>query len=124
MTPILRTHGEEADPETDNLLKESISTVMDEGMKKFSCNICNSLFTKKQSAKSHIITIHQGRKDYVCSQCNKALGKKHALKEYEQFTINTSSFWEKYRIKYYPVVVQFHEIFVTKIMNKLIYYCC
>ena len=76
---ILRTHGEEADPETDNLLKESISIVMDEGMKKFSCNICNNLFTKKQSAKSHIITIHQGRKDYICSQCNKALGSSSSL---------------------------------------------
>ena len=46
--------------------------------------------------------------------CQQPLGKKHALKEYDKFSLNNS------RIKYCPsAVVQFHEIFVTKIMNKL-----
>ena len=31
-----------------------------------------------------------------------AIGKKHALKKYDQFTLNTSLFWGKYWIKYYP----------------------
>ena len=44
-----------------------------------------------------------------------AIGKKHALKKYDQFTLNTSCFWGSITI------VQFHEIFLSKIMNKLIY---
>ena len=36
------------------------------------------------------------------------IGKKHALKKYDQFTINITT----------PVVVQFHEIFITTIINK------
>ena len=43
------------------------------------------------------------------------IGKKHALKKYDQFALNTSCFWES------TPVVQFHENFVTKINNKLIY---
>ena len=50
------------------------------------------------------------------------IGKKeHALKKYDQFALNTSCFWGSIRSNITPVV-QFHEIFVTKIMNKLIYY--
>ena len=30
------------------------------------------------------------------------IGKKHALKKYDQFALNTSCFWGKYRIKNYP----------------------
>ena len=51
------------------------------------------------------------------------IGKKHALKEYDQFALNTSCFWGSTGSNITPVV-QFHEIFVTKIMNKLIYYYC
>ena len=49
------------------------------------------------------------------------IGKKHALKKYDQFTLNTSCFWGITRSNV-TLVVQFHEIFVTKIMNNLIYY--
>ena len=45
-------------------------------------------------------------------------------KKYNQFALNTSCFLGKCRIKYYCRVVQFHEIFVTKIMNKLFFYYC
>ena len=46
--------------------------------------------------------------------CNQ-IGKKHALKKYDQFALNNSCFWGgTYHIKYYPIVVQFHKIFVTK----------
>ena len=49
------------------------------------------------------------------------IGKKHALKKYDQLTLNTSSlFWGSTRSNITPVV-QFHEIFVTKIINKFIY---
>ena len=44
-----------------------------------------------------------------------ATGKKPAFKKIDQFTINTSCFWGS------TTIVQFHEIFLTKIMNKLIY---
>ena len=52
----------------------------------------------------------------------KAKGKKHALKKYDQFALNTSYFWGSTGSNT-TLVVRFHEIFVTKIMNKLIY-CC
>ena len=42
------------------------------------------------------------------------IGKKHALKKYDQFSLNTSCFWESTGSNITPVV-QFHEIFVTKI---------
>ena len=45
------------------------------------------------------------------------------VKRYDQFALNTSCFWESTGSNITPVV-QFHEIFVTKIMNKLIYYYC
>ena len=47
------------------------------------------------------------------------IGKKHALKKYDQFTLNTSCFWGSTGSNITPVV-KFHEIFVTKIMNKLL----
>ena len=31
-----------------------------------------------------------------------SIGKKHALNEYDQFALNTSCFWRKYQVKYYP----------------------
>ena len=48
-----------------------------------------------------------------------SIGKKDALKKYDQFTLNTSCFWGISGSNITPIV-QFHEIFVTKIMNKLI----
>ena len=51
------------------------------------------------------------------------IGKKHALKKYDQFAVNTSCFWRSTGSNITPIV-QFYEIFVTKIMNKLIYYHC
>ena len=45
----------------------------------------------------------------------KNIGKKHAFKKYDQFAPNTSCFCTGSNIS---SVVQFHEIFVTKIMNK------
>ena len=51
---------------------------------------------------------------------NEVVGKKHALKRYDQFTLNTSCFWGSARSNITPVM-QFHEIFITK-MNKSIYY--
>ena len=50
-----------------------------------------------------------------------ALGKKHALKKYDQFNLNTSCFLGSTESNITPVM-QFHEIFVTKIMDELIYY--
>ena len=47
-----------------------------------------------------------------------AKGKKHAFKIYDQFALNTSCFWGS-TISNITPVVQFHEIFVTKIMNPI-----
>ena len=52
-----------------------------------------------------------------CDACGKeVIGKKHALKKYDKFALNTSCFWGIARSNITPVV-QFHEIFVTIIMN-------
>ena len=51
--------------------------------------------------------------------CRDLIGKKHALKRYDRFAPNTSCFCGST-----GSVVQFHEIFVTKVMNKLFYYYC
>ena len=48
------------------------------------------------------------------------IGKKHALKIYDQFALNTSCFWGSTGSNI-TSVMQFHEIFITKIMNELIY---
>ena len=44
------------------------------------------------------------------------IGNKHALKKYDKFSLNTSCPWEIHR---YTPVLQFHEIYGTKIMKKL-----
>ena len=51
------------------------------------------------------------------------IGKKHALNKYDQFAPNTSCFEGSTGSNITPVV-QFHVIFVAKIMKKLIYYYC
>ena len=48
--------------------------------------------------------------------CEIDIGKKHALKKYDKFALNTSCFWESTGSNITPVV-QFYDIFVTKIMN-------
>ena len=45
-----------------------------------------------------------------------SIGKEHALKKYDQFAPNTSCFCGSIGSKITPVV-QFHEFFVTKVMN-------
>ena len=37
----------------------SIAQIVHEGKKKWTCNICNNLFTIKQSAKQHVLNIHK-----------------------------------------------------------------
>ena len=44
------------------------------------------------------------------------VGKKHALKKYDKFTLNTSSFWDNIGSSINPVM-RFHEICVTKLIN-------
>ena len=62
--------------------------------------------------------------DVIIPKENVLIGMKYAFKKYDQFALNTSCFWGSEGSNITPVV-QFHEIFVTKIMNKLIYedYC-
>ena len=45
------------------------------------------------------------------------IGKKHALKKYDQFALSTSCFWGSTTGSNITPVVQFQEIFVTKINN-------
>ena len=62
-------------------------------------------------------TIQDGQKEILVDDL---IGKKHAFKKYDQFALNTSCFCGSTGSNI-TSVVQFHEIFVTKIMNKLIY---
>ena len=48
-----------------------------------------------------------------------SIGKNHALKIYDQFAVNTSCFWGNTGSNI-TSVVQFHELFVTKILNLFI----
>ena len=57
----------------------------------------------------------------LANACGPCIGKKHALKKCDQFALNTSCFWGRTGSNI-TSVVQFHEIFDTKIMNRLIYY--
>ena len=50
-------------------------------------------------------------------------GKKHALNKYNQFALNTRCFWVSARSNIIPSCVISQKKF-TKIINKLIYYCC
>ena len=66
---------------------------------------------------------HQIQQRNELSEMVKTIGKKHAFKKYDQFALNTSCFWGSTGSNITPIV-QFQEIIVTKIMNKLIYYYC
>ena len=66
----------------EKLFQEKIKEIVHEGKKKFNCEICSTVFTIKQSAKQHILTVHEGRKDYVCPHCNKALTSKPSLRNH------------------------------------------
>ena len=54
-------------------------------------------------------------------QQSSSLGKKHAFKKYDQFVLNTNCLWGSTGSNITPVV-QFQEIFDTKIMNKMNYF--
>ena len=60
--------------------------------------------------------------DQLCFR-DPLIGKKHALKKYDQFAQNISCFWGSTGSNITPVV-HFHDIFVAKIMKKLICYYC
>ena len=55
-----------------------------------------------------LVSLTSNEQNERCSLINSTpvdvdcIGKRHALKKYDQFALNTSCFWGKYRIKYYP----------------------
>ena len=59
--------------------------------------------------KKLFLTAHRQTSDADIEAVAALLGKKYALKKYDQFVLNTSC---------RPNVVQFHEIFLTKINNN------
>ena len=48
------------EPEINITTNEAIKQIVHEGKKKWTCNICHTFFTIKQSAKQHVIKIHKG----------------------------------------------------------------
>ena len=77
----------------------------------------------EKSVVDHEADQQQPKKSKEFGILHNGIGKKQALKIYDQFTLKTSCFWGSTRSNI-TQAVQFHEIFVTKIMNKLIYYYC
>ena len=49
----------------------------------FKCNVCNKGFTKTQSLKIHLSTVHMGEKNYKCKICGKDFPKSTALKRHD-----------------------------------------
>ena len=45
-------------------LKTHVETIH-EGMKQFKCDICNAEFTSKQGMEEHVTTIHEGKKETI-----------------------------------------------------------
>ena len=43
--------------------------------KRFTCDICNKKFTKKQIVKNHITRVHLGEKRYSCEICKKGFDR-------------------------------------------------
>ena len=48
------------EPEINITTYETITQIVNEGKKKWACNICHTFFTIKQSAKQHVLNIHKG----------------------------------------------------------------
>ena len=75
---------------------------------------------KKSELKRSHSSVEAGMPEYKMMAYPRGLaliiGKKHALKKYDQFALNTSCFWRSTGSNI-TTVVQFHKIFVTKIMN-------
>ena len=72
---------------------------------------------QKSSKEKYKSATHSRRKSTSC------IGKKHALKKYDQFALNTSCFWGSTGSNI-TTVVQFHEIFLTKIIRYVFNYYC
>ena len=94
-----------------HIYSKHLKSKIDEAVKESStnCPIENCHFETKSPSRQLIIQHYIGKRHGILE---KLIGKKHALKKYDQFTLNTSCFWRS------VPVLQFHEIFVTKIMNK------
>ena len=71
----------------------------------------------EKSVADHETDQQQPKKSKEFGILHNGIGKKQALKIYDQFTLKTSCFWGSTRSNITPVV-QFHEVFVTKIMNE------
>ena len=77
---------------------DSITQVVHEGKKKWRCNICKDMFTIKQSAKQHILSLHELKKEvndpklllnetpasqiYKCDTCEKTFTQSYFLKHH------------------------------------------
>ena len=62
----------------------------------FICPSCPYVNNSKQEFVNHAYFDHPESDQYL-----RNIGKKHALKKYDQFALDTSCFWGKYRIKSY-----------------------
>ena len=71
----------------------------------------------EKSVVDHEADQQQPKKSKEFGILHNGIGKKQALKIYDQFTLKTSCFWGSTRSNI-PPIEQFHEIFVTKIINR------
>ena len=77
---------------------DSITQIVHEGKKKWQCNTCLDMFMIKQSAKQHILSVHQGEKEvknsasiwnespasriYKCENCDRTFSQSYFLKHH------------------------------------------
>ena len=53
-----------------------------EGMKPYSCEICDYRFTAPKQLSIHVATVHEGKKLFGCKICGKELTSNHYLKDH------------------------------------------
>ena len=97
-----------------------------EGIKKFSCHLCEKSFTDKTNMKRHIICVHEGIKQFSCHLCEKAFTKKVSMKRHISSVhegikivchLCKKSFGRKYELKAH--VLRIHK----KIKNHICHEC-
>ena len=88
------------EPEINITTYETITQIVNEGKKKWACNICHTFFTIKQSAKQHVLNIHKGTEQ----QDEKKTAKNTIKCETCQKVYHNETNYLKHEIKHLSVI--------------------